>query len=247
MAKQKGIISLVGTLGELNFYYRKGKPVARIAGGGFTAEAIKTKASMVRVRENSSEFGRCSKVKSGFRIALFPFLKFYKEGSLHGRMMQLFQGIKDCDVSSDRGSRTVGQGILTTAGKALLRDFEFTPTFKFERVLPMKGVYDDLTCTYSVTDFDLSTVRFPKGASHVELQFGVLGVDFDAAIYKLSLAAPMLIAKGAVLGSFSLQPSILPAVGLHRFAYLGITFYQEVGGIPCVLREEGSIGIVRVG
>jgi hypothetical protein len=81
----------------------------------------------------------------------------------------------------------------------------------------------------------------------VELQFGVLGVDFDAAIYKLAPASPMLIAKGAVLGSFSLQPSSLPAAGLHRFAYLGITFYQEVGGIPCVLREEGSIGVFRVG
>ena len=52
MATQKGIISLTGTLGDINFYFRKGKAVARKAGGGFNGKAIKTKPSMVWIREN---------------------------------------------------------------------------------------------------------------------------------------------------------------------------------------------------
>ena len=66
MATQKGIVSLVGTVGGVNFYFRKGKAVARKAGGGFSGKAIKTKASMMRVRENNSEFGHCSSVKKSF-------------------------------------------------------------------------------------------------------------------------------------------------------------------------------------
>lgn len=91
MATQKGILPIVGTLRGVNFYFRKGKPVARKAGGGFNEKANKTKPSMERVRANNSEFGNCSMVKSTFRIALFPFLSYYKEGTLHGRMMHLFQ------------------------------------------------------------------------------------------------------------------------------------------------------------
>ena len=70
MAKQKGIIPLVGTIGGVNFYYLNGQPIARRAGGGFNGKAIKTKASMHRVRENASEFGHCSKVNKVFRHAL---------------------------------------------------------------------------------------------------------------------------------------------------------------------------------
>ena len=63
MAKQKGILPFVGTLGGLNFYYLHGKPIVRQAGGGFNAKDIKNKPSMRRVRENSSEFGHCSEVR----------------------------------------------------------------------------------------------------------------------------------------------------------------------------------------
>lgn len=58
MAYQKGLIELEGTLGGLNFYIKKGKPMVRKSGGGFTAKAIKTKPSMVRVRESNNEFGQ---------------------------------------------------------------------------------------------------------------------------------------------------------------------------------------------
>ena len=80
MARQKGIIQLEGTLGDINFYFRKGKPVARKAGGGFNAKNIKTSATMVRVRENNTEFGNSSKVKKVFKLSLHPFLNAYKEG-----------------------------------------------------------------------------------------------------------------------------------------------------------------------
>ena len=70
MASQKGIFPLEGTLGGVNFYYRKGKAVARKSGGGFNGMAIKTKDSMVRVRENGSEFGSVSKVKKMIRMSV---------------------------------------------------------------------------------------------------------------------------------------------------------------------------------
>ena len=247
MATQKGIVSLVGTVGGVNFYFRKGKAVARKAGGGFSGKAIKTKASMMRVRENNSEFGHCSSVKKQFRIALFPFLKNYFDGTLHGRMMQLFQGIKNCDVVSERGTRKVGNGILTPSGLEMLRDFVFAPKCIVGQVVPMKASYDAVSCVYDVVDFAISLVKFPKGATHLELQFGVLGVDFDADVYNLFLAAPMVFEKGVEVGGFSMVPTVLPDAGLHRFAFVGVGFYQEVNGEEYVLKEEGNVGVAFVG
>lgn len=246
MATQKGIISVTGTLGDINFYYRMGKAVARKAGGGFNGKAIKTKPSMVRVRENNSEFGHCSRVKKEFRIALFPFLKYYKEGTLHGRMMQLFQGIKDCDNSSERGAREVGKGIVTPEGLQLFREFKFTPKCDVAVVVPMQASYDAVSCVYSVVDFDISKVRFPKSASYMELQMGVLGVDFELGIYKMFMGSPLGFEKSDVVTDFTLAPTVLPEAGLHRFAFVGVTFYQEINGAKYVLKEDGNVGVTLV-
>jgi hypothetical protein len=247
MATQKGIISLTGTLGGINFYMRKGKAVARKAGGGFNGKAIKTKPSMVRVRENNSEFGHCSRVKKEFRIALFPFLKYYKEVTLHGRMMQLFQGIKDCDNISERGKRQVGNGIFTSAGLQLFKEFRFTPNCTIAVVVPMNASYNAISCMYSVVDFDNSLVRYPKNATHMELQLGVLGVDFELGIYKMFMGNPLGFKKSDIVTDFSLVPIILPDGGLHRFAFVGVTFYQEINGVNYVLKEDGNVGVMFVG
>src|SRR5215217_7087423 len=103
MAKQVGIVPFVGTLNGINFYMRKGKPVARRAGGGFTGDAIKKDPSMVRVRENNTEFGHCSRVKKLFKDSLFPFLGKQRNEELQGRLIQLFIKIKDADLISERG------------------------------------------------------------------------------------------------------------------------------------------------
>jgi hypothetical protein len=247
MAIQKGILPIEGTLGGVNFYYRKGKAIARKAGGGFNGKAIKTKPNMVRVRENSSEFGNCSKVKSAFRIALSPFLNYYKDGTLHGRMMHLFQEIKKLDAISVRGSRTVGNGILTAEGLNLFKNFTFTPKCNIDVIVPMNRSYDEVSCVYTVADFDIRLVHFPKSATHLELQFGVLGVDFETSFYKLFMATPLVLEKGVEVDAFSMVPDELPGMGLHRFAFIGITFYQELNGVKYILREDGTIGIQCIG
>ncbi|QDO94395.1 hypothetical protein FNB79_10625 [Formosa sediminum] len=58
MAKQKGILPIVGTIGGFNFYYLDGKPVMRVAGSGFNGEAIKTQASLGIARKLTKCLGR---------------------------------------------------------------------------------------------------------------------------------------------------------------------------------------------
>ena len=247
MAKQKGIIKLEGTMDDVNFYYWKGKPCARKAGGGFNGERIKNSSTMVRVRENYSEFGNCSKVKSSLKASLHPFLNAYREGELHGRMMQLLQQIKACDMISERGKRTVGNGIGTSMGRMLFQQFEFTPNRSVSKTLMGIGSFDWDTYSYSVSRFFINDVVFPLSATHFEVSFGVLNFDFATLNYKLFMGTPLLLDRDFVDSSFSLRPKDLPVVGGKEFAFVGLKFYQEVNGTKYLLQNESAIGLEVVG
>ena len=81
----------------------------------------------------------------------------------------------------------------------------------------------------------------------MELQFGVLGVNFDASIYKMFMATPLVFEKGVEVNAFAMTPSVLPDAELHRFAFVGVSFYQELNGVKYILREDGNVGIWVVG
>ncbi|MBU2940263.1 hypothetical protein KO494_12010 [Lacinutrix sp. C3R15] len=241
MAKQKGVVFLEGTIGGINFYYRKGVPTARVAGGGFTKKAIKTSPTMVRVRESNNEFGKCAKVNKIFKQAIRPFLLGYKDGTLHSRLMQLFLKIKDCDTISNRGARCVREGISTSLGKQCLSGFVFTP--KRPVLLPCSFIFDWDALLLSVTHFDVQTVGFPKEASFMELVFGVVCFDFETLTYTRVMAAPLVIARDYIGDSFSLSVAALPSGTGVLFAMLRVAFYQEVNGENYLLAGANAFGV----
>lgn len=247
MAKQTGIIKLEGTLGDINFYTRKGKPVARKAGGGFNGEKIKNSPTMVRVRENNTEFGDCSKVKRCLKASLHPFLYQYKDVELHARMMQVLQQIKVCDTVSVRGKRQVGIGIGTPMGELLFRNFAFTPKRSVTETLMGSGFFDWDSFSYTVSQFAVENVRFAKSATHLEFSLGVLRFDFATLDYKLFMGDPLLINRNYDADTFSLSLTNLPVGNGKQFAFVGLKFYQEVNGVLYLLQDENAIGLELVG
>ncbi|TYB79749.1 hypothetical protein [Bizionia myxarmorum] len=243
MAKQKGIIPIVGTIGGLNFFILNGEPLVRRAGGGFNGKAIKTKGSMQRVRENGSEFGTCSHLNKVFRQALRPFYNNHKFTFFHSRLMTLFTGLKDLDAVNARGERRVAKGLETVKGKRALINFNYTPDCQPHLVLPFSYNMDWPTHTFSIPRFDIQDVRFSTGATHIALQFGVLDFNFESLVYKMHLAAPMVLAKNDPRTSLNLTPTSLPSgLGL-QMAVLGIRYYQEIDGLMYLLHAQDGVGI----
>lgn len=188
MARQKGLFKITGTLGGVNFYVVKGVGYARAAGGGFNGKAIRTKHSMVRVRENASEFGHCSSTKKAFRLALLPLFDPPKSSTLHRRMMGLFIGLKDLDGNSPRGERRVSQGVATAKGKRLLKDFVFVPECQATGFVVPQSAFDWTTQTLGVKPLDLNALPFSKGATHLGLTLGILDFDFGCLKPNLRLS-----------------------------------------------------------
>lgn len=246
MAKQKGIIPLVGTIGGINFYYLYGKPVARKAGGGFNSTDIKTKKKMQRVRENGSEFGNCSRVNKLYRQALRPFYLNHKFPLFHSRLMTLFTGLKALDTENARGERRVFKGVATDAGKDLLRDFRYTPDCVIEQVLPFESTMDWSTHTFQFPKFSMEKVSFIAGATHVALQLGVLDFNFETMEYHLHLADLQMLPKDFTGTGLSMTPTTLPTGNGIQLVVLGIRYYQEVDGVMYLLHAQNGVGIAVV-
>ena len=230
MARQKGLIKLTGTIGEVNFYVLNGVGYARKAGGGFSGKAIKTKASMQRVRENASEFGHCSMVKKQFRLALMPFLEGIKGRDLHARLMQLFLELKALDSVSECGKRRVCKGLLTAKGKRLLQQFVFTPQHTLLDALNAKATFDWTTQRLDVSEFGPNGYKVPKTATHIGVTLGVLDFDFDSLDYNLKVSATHFIDIDAGATSFMLEPEAVVAPTHVGVAVLGLCFFEVIDG-----------------
>ncbi|MEM0543156.1 hypothetical protein WFZ85_11060 [Flavobacterium sp. j3] len=243
MAKQVGIIPLIGTIDGINFYMRKGKPVARKAGGGFTGKAIKNSTNMERVRENNSEFGHCSRVKKIFKDSLFPFLGKQRNEELQGRLMQLFIGIKNADLTSERGQRQVGLGLQHTDGKDLLVGFCFT-SFN----LPTEtGFYDAISSTYTFSDFSTKGLKFLTGATHLELQLGIVVLDLDQMKATLFRSDVVRVAKNAPPQAISFTAAVPNDANGFQIAVLHYRYLQDVNGAFYGFQELKGFGLKVVG
>lgn len=243
MAKQVGIIPLVGTIDGVNFYMRKGKAVARKAGGGFTGKAIKNSANMERVRENNSEFGHCSRVKKLFKDSLFPFLGKQRNEELQGRLMQLFIGIKNADLVSKRGQRQVALGLQHADGKSLLTGFCFT-SFN----LPTEnGFYDVATTTYTFTEFAPKSLKFVTGATHLELQLGAVVLDLEAMKATLFSSDAVRVLKNGAPQAISLTTVIPNDASGYKIAVLHYRYLQDVNGVFYGFHEQKGFGLMVVG
>ena len=243
MAIQKGIIKLVGTIDGINFYMRKGVPVARKAGGGFSTKAIKHSPKMKRVRENSTEFGHCSQIKRILKQSFTVLLQDYKDPSLHARMMRLLQEIKVLDVVSERGKRTVPKGLQTDLGKQLFCNFRFTEKYRIDTLQNSTVFINPTDFSCSLLGFDVKNLSFPTGATHVKLSYLVVSYDFEQLSF-VTTESSLFIEP-----DFRTDSPILfsPDLSLHDLntviCYFGVRFYQQVGTEKYILKSTTAIGL----
>jgi hypothetical protein len=247
MAKVKGIVTLQGTLGGVNYYQTIYGPIAREAGGGFNGDAIRTKASMKRVRENGSEFGHCSRVNKLFRQGIGVFYEHYKFAGLHGHLMRLFTRLKDLDPVNERGERRVGLGLATEAGKTLMRTFDYTPESRLSKVWPYKPQIENSDYKLRFTSIDMAKVTFPKGATHLKLLYGVLDIDFGSMTFERYAADPVLIDRSFDSHSLEIPLTEIPTITQTAIGVLGMRLYQQVDGILYPLHDEKFVGFEVVG
>jgi len=124
MATYESFIKLNGAIGDLVFYNLNGKNIVRKK-SGFNKTAYKKSPTYEKVRQNSSEFGHCSKIGKLIRSCISKYIELADEALLYQRFAKMMTNIKDLDTENEKGKRSVKLGLKTNEGRSILQQFEF--------------------------------------------------------------------------------------------------------------------------
>lgn len=134
MAKLKGILKIEGTLDELTFYKTQDGHLVKTK-GGVSGDRIANDPNFQRTRENGAEFGSSASSGKLLRNAVRNLMMNAADNRVTSRLTQIMTLIKNYDVASPRGERTVADGIADPAALALLKNFDFNDKAALSGVL----------------------------------------------------------------------------------------------------------------
>ena len=230
MARQKGIIKLKGTIGDITFYKTQDGHLAREK-GGIDASRIKSDPAFQRTRENGSEFGRAGKAGKVLRTAMRALLLNSADGRMVSRLTQQMVKVIQADLINERGLRNVIDGEAE-----LLAGFEFNIRGKLGTSLfaPFVGAIDRVTgdITVDLAPFiPTNMIAAPSGTTHYKIISAGAEIDFEAETFVVANSETAILPWDAVATVAIAQTNaVTPASTKPLFLALGIEFYQQVNG-----------------
>lgn len=237
MARQKGIIKLEGTIGDVSFYKSKDGYLAREK-GGIDKERIKTDPAFQRTRENGSEFGRAGKAGRTLRTAFRVLLQKTSDKRVTSRLTKEMLKVIQSDPSNARGERTAKDGNIN-----LLNGFEFNSNGKLSATLYAQyGILIDRVggaATIDLVDFiAANVVAAPSGATHMKLIAGIGEINFENESFVFAQDSTGEIPiNDTTAQNITLQPALTTGTPDDIFVVLGIEFMQEVNGAMYPLKN----------
>ena len=230
MARQKGIIKLKGTIGDITFYKTQDGHLAREK-GGIEASRIASDPAFQRTRENGSEFGRAGKAGKVLRTALRALLLNSADGRMVSRLTQQMVKVIQADLINERGLRNVIDGEAE-----LLTGFEFNIRGKLGTSLfaPFVGAIDRVTgeITVDLAPFiPTNMIAAPSGTTHYNIISAGADIDFVAEAFVVANSETAILPWDAVATDAIAQVNVVtPASTRPLFLALGVEFYQQVNG-----------------
>ena len=230
MARQKGIIKLKGTIGDITFYKTKDGYLVREK-GGIDANRIATDPAFQRTRENGSEFGRAGKAGKILRMALRPLLLNAADSRMVSRLTQSMMKVIQADTVSVRGLRNVIDG-----ESELLFGFEFNIHGKLGTTLftPFVANIDRVAGEVKVdiaSFIPVNMIAAPSGTTHFKIISGGAEIDFEAETFVVDTSETAILPWDASpTAVISQTNAVTPASTKPIFLALGVEFYQQING-----------------
>ena len=248
MARQKGIIKLKGTIGDITFYKTQDGHLAREK-GGIDANRIASDPAFQRTRENGSEFGRAGKAGKVLRTALRALLLNSADGRMVSRLTQAMVKVIQADMVSVRGLRNVIDGEVD-----LLVGFEFNIRGKLGTSLfaPYVANIDRVAgeITVDLASFiPANMIAAPNGTTHYKIISAGAEIDFEAETFIETHSETAILPWNSVAtAAISQVNAVTPASTKPLFLALGVEFYQEVNGAMYPLKNGAfnPLAVVKV-
>lgn len=237
MARQKGIIKLKGTIGDISFYKTQDGHLAREK-GGVDASRIANDPNFARTRENGREFGEAAKDGKLLRDALRTNAITAQDKRVTSRLTKLMIEILKHDATSLRGARTVGTAIALPVAMAKLKGFNFNIKAILGAVLIKPYALNNATGVITINNLvPVNDLAAPIGATHVTLRGAWAKVDFTGRIYDVQQTNPVNLPIDGTLSNVVLTPAAAPIGAGTNIYLLQIEFYQQVNAVQYSLKN----------
>lgn len=248
MAKQKGIIKLEGTIGDITFYKSPDGFLAK-GKGGIPANRIANDPAFQRTRENGSEFGRAGKAGKVLRNAIRGVLQNSSDRLLVSRLTTEMVKVIQEDITNPRGLRNVIDGEAE-----LLEGFEFNIRGKLGTSLyaPFTGTIDRPggKAFVDVPAFiPANMIAAPSGATHYKIVSAGAEIDFENETFVVDSKESGILPLDNVATAPLVLDNVFTANSTHPlFLVLGISFYQDVNGQKYPLKNGAynALSLVKV-
>jgi hypothetical protein len=230
MARQKGIIKLKGTIGDITFYKTKDGHLAREK-GGVDASRIANDPAFQRTRENGAEFGRAGKAGKTLRTALRTLLLNSADSRMVSRLTQSMILVIQADLVNERGLRNVIDGEAE-----LLAGFEFNIRGKLGTSLfaPFVGTIDRVSGDVSVdlpSFVPANMIAAPGGTTHFKIISAGAAINFEAETFVVATSETAIFPWDSTpTAAINLLNPITANSVSPLFLALGVEYYQEVNG-----------------
>lgn len=246
MAKQKGVVKLIGTIDDITFARTKDGYIAR-AKSYITGDQINSMPEYQRTRENMAEFGRAGKASKTLRTAIRPLLQQAKDGRSTSRLTAEMMKVIKADTTSVRGLRNVIDG-----NQAFLQGFEFNINGKLSTTVfatyaatidRVTGKLDVVVDPYIPT----ASIVAPEGATHYKIVS--MGAELDF-LNNLSIvdeqSSAMLPWDATQTAALTLSNNVTANSTLPLYLFLGVQFYQSVNGVDYPLNNSAHNALALV-
>ncbi len=231
MAKQKGIIKLEGTIGDITFYKSQQEGFLARGKGGVSADRIATDPNFQRTRENGAEFGAAGKAGKVLRKAFRGLLQNVSDLRMVSRLTKEMVKVLQMDATNPRGQRNVIDGEAE-----LLQDFEFNINGELGFTLnaPYTATIDRVagTLTVDIPSFiPQKKIAAPDGTTHFKIVSSGAEVDFENKKFVVDDQESAVLPwdKNAT-AAINLANAVTANSTHPLFLALGIEFYQQVNG-----------------
>jgi hypothetical protein len=248
MAKQKGIIKIKGTLGDMTFYK---------SGDGFIVKEksavprakILNDPSFIRTRENMSEFSAAGKACKLLRTAIRSLLQSAKDSKIVSRLTKEMMKVIKADAVSTRGLRNVIDGETE-----LLKNFDFNinavwSATVFAAYTPViNRVTGELTVSIPAYNPTQMIVP-PEGATHFKLVAAGSDINFTEGNFNtVQFETDYLPLDNVDTLPVNISLALDAASTNPLFLLMGIQFYQQVNAVQYPLRNGAfnALNIVAI-
>ncbi len=233
MARQAGIITITGTIGNLTFYRSQDGMLVKEKSHISKARFMKD-PSFERSRENMYEFkeaNRCSKI---FFDSIRGFRQSVPDNRVYSRLVSIMKQLLKEDLINKRGARTPANGLKNTQGKNLVRHFNFNKHALLGSVLHHPYIFNAATGTIYIQDIlPLLHIRLACGATHVRFSAARVSIDFITGSKEICYSPPVQLPlnMGASDVALVIAATCLQADEATNFYFLKLEFLQQVNGV----------------